>query len=218
MEGQEQVKRLGIMGGTFDPIHYGHLVTAEEVRGKFGLDQVVFVPCGQPVHKKTYQVTPAEHRYVMVALATVSNPYFHASRVEIDRETPSYAIETIEHFRRQFGPGCEVYFITGADAILEILTWHRNEELVRLCRFVAATRPGYDLAALRERVGEQYLDRIDFVLVPGIDTSSTEIRARIAAGLPIRYLTPLETEMYIRKHRLYQGSAFEEQRGEGEKT
>lgn len=191
------------MGGTFDPIHYGHLVTAEEVRMRFALDEVAFVPCGIPPHRKHYDVTPAEHRYLMVVLATASNPHFTASRVEIERPGPSYAIETIEQFKRERGEESQLYFITGADAILEILTWRDHARLLKLARFVAATRPGFNLEELRGKLTDEQLDDIDFVQVPGIEISSTEIRQRLCAGLPIRYLTPSPTEAYIQKNHLY---------------
>jgi len=190
------------MGGTFDPIHYGHLVIAEEVRERYGLERVIFIPCGTPAHKKDYEVTPAEHRYLMTVLATVSNPNFETSRIEIDRKGPSYAVDTLRAFQESLRGAAEIVFITGADAILEILTWHQNRELMRICRFVAATRPGYPLAEL-ENLPPEYLKQIDVVEAPGIEISSTDLRYRISHDLPIRYLTPPETESYIRKHRLY---------------
>ncbi len=135
------------MGGTFDPIHYGHLIAAEEARYRFQLARVVFVPCGQPPHKKPYAVTPAEHRYAMTLLATASNPHFIVSRIEIDRPGPSYSVDTVRLLRQQL-PDAELFFITGADAVLEILTWKDSDELIGLCRFIAVTRPGYDLRQL----------------------------------------------------------------------
>jgi len=210
------MRRIGLMGGTFDPIHYGHLVIAEEVRIRFGLDKVIFIPCGTPAHKKDYAVTPAEHRYLMTVLATVSNPHFETSRIEIDREGPSYAIDTIRAFQESEPPGTELFFITGADAILEILTWHRNSDLVKMCRFIAATRPGYPLDGLKNLPAD-YLRQIDIVEVPGIEISSTDLRERVRRNLPIRYLTPPETEAYIKKHRLYLNQQPCEQ-SEGENT
>jgi len=198
-------RRIGIMGGTFDPVHSGHLITAEEVRVAFRLDEVVFVPCGIPPHKKDYELTPAHHRYLMVELAVADNPYFSASTVETDRPGPSYTIDTIREFRRRHGEGVDLHFITGADAILEILTWRDNESLIRLCRFIAATRPGYDLGELARRLGERHLSRIDAVSVPGIEISSTDIRRRVREGKPIQYLTPAAVASYIAKHGLYRG-------------
>lgn len=191
------------MGGTFDPIHYGHLIAAEEARHKFNLSQVSFVPCGIPPHKKDYKVTAAEHRYAMTLLATASNPYFSVSRVEIDRPGPSYAVDTIKIFRKQFGEDVELFFITGLDAVLEVLTWKNPDELVRLCHFIAVTRPGYDAQKLQEQLPAHYLDRISLLAIPGVDISSTMIRERVRKGEPIRYLTPDAVCDYIAKHRLY---------------
>lgn len=191
------------MGGTFDPIHYGHLIAAEEARYNFNLSQVIFVPCGIPPHKKDYKVTTAEHRYAMTLLATASNPYFSVSRVEIDRPGPSYAVDTIKIFRKQFCEGVELFFITGLDAVLEVLTWKNPDELVRLCHFIAVTRPGYDVQKLQERLPAHYLDRISLLAIPGIDISSTMIRERVRKGEPIRYLTPDVVCDYIAKHGLY---------------
>jgi nicotinate-nucleotide adenylyltransferase len=191
------------MGGTFDPIHYGHLIAAEEARFRFGLSRVIFVPCGVPPHKKPYEVTPAEHRYAMTVLATASNPHFVVSRVEIERPGPSYAVDTVKIFRQQFGERAELFFITGLDAVLEILTWKSHDELIRLCRFIAVTRPGYDAVKLRERLPSDYLERIDLLAIPGMDISSTMIRERVRKGEPIRYLTPEAVCDYIAKHGLY---------------
>ena len=191
------------MGGTFDPIHYGHLLAAEEARYRFALSRVIFVPCGVPPHKKAYEVTPAEHRYAMTVLATASNPHFVVSRVEIERPGPSYAVDTVKIFRQQFGEERELFFITGLDAVLEILTWKSHEELVQLCRFIAVTRPGYDAQKLQEKLPPNYLTRIDLLVIPGIDISSTMIRERVRKGEPIRYLTPDAVCDYIAKHGLY---------------
>jgi len=195
--------RIGIMGGTFDPIHFGHLITAEEVRLAFQLDEVVFVPCGTPPHKKDYALTPAWHRYLMVELAVADNPRFRTSRVEVDRDGPSFTVDTIREFRDEYGQHVQLYFITGADAILEILTWRENRTLLELCRFIAATRPGYALGELDRRLGPEFAARIDQVTVPGIEISSSDIRARVREGKPIQYLTPRPTVSYIRKHGLY---------------
>ncbi len=201
---------IGIMGGTFDPIHYGHLVNAEGARVKFALDKVVFVPCGNPPHKKGYPVTPAEHRYQMTLLATVTNPHFTISRQEIDQPGLSYTVDTMRAFRRLYGDETELYFITGADAILEILTWKDVEELIALCNFIAATRPGYSLtgleaivATLRETRKKDL--RVDSVEVPALMISSTDIRERVRLGQPIKYLLPETVENYIFKEGLYRG-------------
>ncbi|MFN3422401.1 MAG: nicotinate-nucleotide adenylyltransferase [Armatimonadota bacterium] len=184
-------------------MHYGHLLAAEEARYRFALSQVIFVPCGIPPHKKPYEVTPAEHRYAMTVLATASNQYFAVSRVEIDRPGPSYAVDTVKIFRHQLGEGNELFFITGVDAVLEILTWKSHEELIQLCRFIAVTRPGYDAQKLQEKLPPSYLTKIDLLVIPGLDISSTMIRERVRKGEPIRYLTPDAVCDYIVKHGLY---------------
>jgi len=197
--------RLGLMGGTFDPVHYGHLVIAEETRLVFGLDRVDFVTSADPPHKKGYEITPAEHRYAMTLLATTSNPFFRVSRREIERAGPSYSIDTIQEYQREF-PEAEIFFITGADAILEILTWHRADEAVRLCTFVAATRPGYDLAKMERVLPPSYLPHIRRITVPGVDFSSTDIRERVQRGKSIKYLVPEAVEAYIAKYNLYESA------------
>lgn len=183
-------------------MHLGHLLIAEVARVEFGLDRVIWLPAGDPPHKKGYRVTPQEHRYAMVLLATASNPHFEVSRWELERSGPSYSIDTILHFREEC-PGAELFFITGADAILEILTWYRHAEVIRSCRFIAVTRPGYDLDRLSSVLPPSYMAQVDLLEAPGVDLSSTELRARVRAGDPIRYLVPECVETYIRKHRLY---------------
>ena len=198
--------RIGLMGGTFDPIHYGHLVTAEGARVEFGLDRVLFVPSGRPPHKPPEEVTAAEHRYLMAVLATLSNPYFEVSRVDIDRPGPSYTVDTVAHVRQMLGDGSEIFFITGADAILEILTWKDPERLLSTCRFIAATRPGYELERLESATGNlfrRFAHRILVVQVPAMAISSSDIRNRVRAGRPIRYLVPEPVADYIHKQRLY---------------
>jgi nicotinate-nucleotide adenylyltransferase len=194
--------RLGLMGGTFDPIHYGHLLIAEEARQVLRLDRVEFVTAADPPHKPGKAACSAEHRYAMVVLATASNPFFHASRREIERSGPSYAIDTIESYRRDH-PGAEIVFITGADAILEILTWHRAAEVIRLATFVAATRPGYDLDALQRTLPAEFLTQIRTLTAPGVDISGTQIRERVREGKSTRYLMPEAVEAYIMKEGLY---------------
>ncbi|MBE3583272.1 MAG: nicotinate-nucleotide adenylyltransferase [Limnochordaceae bacterium] len=201
-----QVRTLGVMGGTFDPIHYGHLVTAEAVRAEYGLDQVLFVPTGQPAHKPAGGYTEAKHRYMMTILATLTNPHFEVSRVDIERPGTTYTIDTLHDLSTLYGPDTQLYFITGADAILEILAWKNPEELLRLCTFVAATRPGYDLSRLEQQLGDLYRrhkDRIKVVEVPAMAISSTDIRQRVRLGRPIRYLVPETVAYYIYKNGLY---------------
>ena len=193
------------MGGTFDPIHYGHLVTAEAARNRFDLDLVIFVPSGKPPHKKDYPVTASEHRYLMTVVAVVTNRYFEVSRIEIDREGFSYTIDTIKELRQRF-PETELYFITGADAILEILTWKSVSEILDDCHLIAATRPGYELDGLRndlkKTVGDS-INKIYSIEVPALAISSTSIRKRVAQGQPIKYLLPESVEQYIYKNGLY---------------
>ena len=195
-------RRLGIMGGTFDPIHYGHLVTAEEAVWQFDLDQVLFVPTGQPWMKHDSGVSPPEDRYLMTVIAIASNPRFLVSRIEIDREGPSYTIDTLRELRERYGEETELFFVTGGDAILEILHWKDAEQTLALARFIAATRPGYDLGRF-EREGADRHDRITVMDVPALAISSTDIRQRVAKGSPIRYLVPEGVKAYIDKAGLY---------------
>lgn len=197
------------MGGTFDPIHYGHLLMAEEARAAFALDRVVFVPNGRPAHKKVYAVSPPEDRYAMTLLATASHPDFVCSRVEIERPGPSYTIDTLRHFRRTHPDLEALYFITGADAVLEILTWHEYDKLAQECRFIAVTRPGFVLQALGEIAGPEFLARVSFLPIPGLEISSTDLRRRAREGRGLRYLTPEPVEAYIRREGLYQAAPAE---------
>jgi nicotinate-nucleotide adenylyltransferase len=189
--------RVGIMGGTFDPIHHGHLGAASEVAAQFGLDEVVFVPTGEPWQKTGRDVSPAEHRYLMAVIATASNPRFWVSRVDIDREGPTYTIDTIRDVARQ-RPGAELYFITGADALAQILSWKDAEEALRLARFIGVTRPGYELSDAHLPV-----DTVTLVDVPAMAISSSDCRQRVRDGHPIWYLVPDGVVQYITKHRLY---------------
>jgi nicotinate-nucleotide adenylyltransferase len=196
---------IGIMGGTFDPIHLGHLVTAETARQAFHLRKVIFVPAGRPPHKQGQPITAAEHRFMMTVLATVSHPHFEVDRVEVDREGPSYSVDTVAFFREQYR-GSNLYFITGADAVLEICSWHNCHRLLSMCRVVAATRPGYDLAGLSrlaDVVGEELFRRIVPLEVPALAISSSDLRRQVAEGKSIRYLVPRAVEQYIQKHGLY---------------
>lgn len=196
------MKKIGIMGGTFDPIHYGHLVTAEEVRQEFNLDKVVFVPSGKPPHKKDIIITPAEHRCAMVELAIASNPAFTLSRVEVDREGYSYAADTVDAFIDAYGKETEIYFITGADAIKAIMSWYKVDELMAKCKFIAATRPGY-VFNKDQYLPEAYREKIFYFNVTALAISSSEIRQLTGAGKSIKYLLPEKTEEYIYKNNLY---------------
>ena len=194
---------LGIMGGTFDPIHYGHLVAAEQARVRFRLERVLFVPNHQPPHKKDYPVTPAERRYDMARLATGGHPDFEVSRVELDRPGPSYAVDTVRALRQQLGADVALYFITGADAIAEIRTWRAPEELMQSCDFIAVTRPGCDRAGLEQALRALPGARVHLLDAVGVDISSTGIRQRVTRGESLRYLTPTPVVRYIANHGLY---------------
>lgn len=202
----KSVKKLAIMGGTFDPIHMGHLVTAEAVRDEFNIDEVLFVPTGNPPHKSNINVTTAEHRYLMTVLATAANDHFNVSRIEIDRDGITYTIETIKELKRIYGKTVKLYFITGADAMHEILTWKAPEELLQLCTFVAVTRPGYNKQELLDKVTSlraQFKSSIRFLEVPALAISSSDIRKRVEVGRSIKYLVTEEVEKYINKHKIY---------------
>ncbi len=198
-------RRIGILGGTFDPIHVGHLMTAEAVRDEFGLDKVIFVPAAVPPHKMDQQVTEARHRYLMTVLATNSNPHFDVSSIEMDRPGPSYTIDTIYELKRQYGENTDLFFITGADAIAEIPTWDRIEELLGLCQFIAAARPGFlpNVDNIREYFGELGSARIHRLETPELEISSTNIRDRVKRGFSIKYIVPSAVENYIYKEGLY---------------
>ena len=186
----ENGKKIGLMGGTFDPIHYGHLFIAEEARTRCGLEKVLFFPNNQPAHREGKDAyADAETRFELMRRGIESNPYFEASRVEIDRSGPSYAFDTIQHFQREY-PAAELFFIVGADSINDILTWHRGAELFELCRFVAASRPGFDLEAAKRELSARQLERTTFLNVPGLHISSRDLRERVRNGNTIRYLVP----------------------------
>lgn len=204
----QNVQKAGIMGGTFDPIHQGHLVTAEAARAEFKLDKVVFVPSGQPPHKRSREISQKEFRYLMTVLATAANPYFEVSRAEIDRPGESYAYETVSYFKQLMPPQSELFFITGADAIQEILTWKNVALLLEMCTFIAATRPGYSLQELKEKlmnnIPSAFAHRIIPLEVPAMAISSTDIRERVKSQSTIKYLLPDAVENFIQKNDLYQ--------------
>jgi nicotinate-nucleotide adenylyltransferase len=194
--------RLGVMGGTFDPIHYGHLVTAEEALVQFNLDRVVFMPTGRSVRKTHQRVSSGEDRYLMTVLATASNPDFEVSRLEIERPGDTYTVDTMVALRERLGPKAELFFITGADAVREILTWKDAARFAGLCTFIAATRPGYDVSPAGGLPNAAGLD-LEYMEVPGLAISSSDVRARGAARRPIRYLLPESVAGYIAKNGLY---------------
>lgn len=200
-EGLERPYRLGVMGGTFDPIHHGHLVAASEVASTFQLDEVVFVPTGVPWQKSHRRVSAAEDRYLMTVIATASNPRFSVSRVDIERPGNTYTVDTLKDLRAERGEDVDLFFITGADAVRQILTWHGADQLFDLATFVGVTRPGVpmtsaDLAHLPK-------DRVELLEVPALAISSTDCRTRVQAHQPIWYLVPDGIVQYIAKRGLY---------------
>ncbi|MBQ1510841.1 MAG: nicotinate-nucleotide adenylyltransferase [Selenomonadaceae bacterium] len=201
----ESKHRIGILGGTFDPIHLGHLLTAEAVRDALGLDEILFIPAAIPPHKRGREIAPPEHRLRMTVLATAANPYFRVSDIELHREGPSYTVDTIDALQEQRGNMAEFYFITGADAINELATWHDVHSLLQKCHFVAATRQGTVLAreSLHREFGAIAREHIHEVPTPEMEISSTEIRRRIRQGASIRYMVPDAVAEYIYKEGLY---------------
>jgi nicotinate-nucleotide adenylyltransferase len=197
--------RVGVFGGTFDPIHIGHLVSAEEAWVELKLERVVFLPAGLPPHKLDHVMSPVEHRLAMVELAIASNPHFAVSKVDIERFGPCYTVDTIELLRDEWGPGVEIYFIMGSDSLLDILTWHNPRRLIRLCRFAVVSRSGYqvdldELDALLPGV----TSRVQMLNAPELAISSTDIQRRVREGLSIKYQVPEAVEDYIYQHKLYQ--------------
>nr|WP_272905471.1 nicotinate-nucleotide adenylyltransferase [Sediminivirga luteola] len=191
-------RRIGVMGGTFDPIHNGHLVAASEVAARFDLDSVVFVPTGQPWQKSHRMVTSAENRYLMTVIATASNPRFFVSRVDVDRPGATYTIDTLRDLRAEYGDGVELFFITGADALSQILTWKNVDEMFSLAHFVGVTRPGHELSSTGLPTG-----KVSLLEVPALAISSTDCRRRVQEGLPVWYLVPDGVVQHIAKHELY---------------
>lgn len=187
--------RIGVMGGTFDPIHHGHLVAASEVAQWFDLDEVVFVPTGKPWQKQ--QVSPSEHRYLMTVIATASNPRFTVSRVDLDRTGPTYTIDTLRDLKT-LRPEAELFFITGADALAQILSWRDHDELWDLAHFVAVSRPGHVL-----NTDGLPSDDVSQLEIPALAISSTDCRDRVSRGHPVWYLVPDGVVQYIAKHHLY---------------
>ncbi|WP_276907017.1 nicotinate-nucleotide adenylyltransferase [Corynebacterium riegelii] len=192
--------RIGVMGGTFDPIHHGHLVAASEAAHRFALDEVVFVPTGQPWQKAGRQISPAEDRYLMTVIATASNPRFTVSRVDIDREGPTYTIDTLRDLREVY-PDAELFFITGADALSSIMSWHDWDKMFELAQFVGVTRPGYELT--EDMLPADIQERVHLLDIPAMAISSTDCRERASQGRPVWYLVPDGVVQYIAKHELY---------------
>lgn len=190
-------RRIGVMGGTFDPIHHGHLVAASEVANHFNLDEVIFVPTGQPYQKR--DVSLGEHRYLMTVIATASNPRFTVSRVDIDRDGPTYTVDTLRDLRAEY-PHDDLYFISGADAIAQILEWKDIDQAWDFAHFVAVTRPGHTLS-----VANLPAEHVSQLEVPALSISSTDCRNRVRSGEPVWYLVPDGVVQYIAKHALYRG-------------
>jgi nicotinate-nucleotide adenylyltransferase len=195
--------RLGLLGGTFDPIHYGHLVAAEESCFRLQLDRVLLIPAGQPPHKLGRRVSPAEQRLAMVRLAAADNPALAVSTIELERQGPSYSVDTVAAVREQAGPSVELFFIVGTDALPDLLTWYQPRRLLQLCTLAVVSRPGYpfDLSHLVTTLPEA-AERIVPVSAPELAISSSDLRARVAAGRPIRYQLPEAVELYIRQQGL----------------
>ncbi len=194
-------RRLGVMGGTFDPIHHGHLVAASEVAARFALDEVVFVPTGQPWQKAERKVSQAEDRYLMTVVATASNPRFSTSRIDIEREGNTYTVDTLTELRALVGEDTDLFFITGADALSQILTWRGADKLFDLAHFIGVSRPGSPLDM--SMVDHLPADKVTLLEVPALSISSTDCRRRITDGLPIWYLVPDGIVQYIAKRGLY---------------
>ena len=194
--------KTGIMGGTFDPIHYGHLLVAEECRRRLGIERIVFVPAGSPPHKTERRVTPAEDRYAMTLLATAGVPEFSVSRMEIERKRPTHTVDTLREFIAGGTPPKDLFFITGLDALLSIETWVDCMLLPTLCTLVTATRPGYDVQGL-DSLPEGIRDNLRLVEIPEFAISSTEIRRRVGDGRGVRFLVPRLVEAYIESAGLY---------------
>lgn len=193
--------RLGVMGGTFDPIHHGHLVAGSEVAAQFDLDEVVFVPTGQPWQKRDRKVSMPEDRYLMTVIATASNPSFSVSRVDIDREGDTYTVDTLKDLHAERGSEVDLFFITGADAVRQILTWHGADELFDLAHFVGVTRPGVPMTV--DDLKHLPADRVTLLEIPALAISSTDCRERVRGSAPIWYLVPDGIVQYIAKRGLY---------------
>lgn len=203
----QRLNSLGIMGGTFDPVHYGHLIAAEYARHEFKLEQVIFMPAARPPHKEIEQVLESNHRYEMVKRAIDGNPAFTISDLEMKRTGNSYTIDTIRYYLKDY-PGTAVFFIMGADSLLTMDTWKNYQTLAGLCQFIVVTRPGYVIdenEPVLKKLPATLWENVHFLPIPGLDISSSDIRERVTTGRPIKYLLPLEVEQYIRQKGLYLG-------------
>jgi nicotinate-nucleotide adenylyltransferase len=197
-----EVRRLAVFGGTFDPIHNGHVAAATALLDTFALDRVLFVPAGRPWQKEGY--SDAEDRWMMTVLTAATHPRFEASRMEIDRNGPTYTVDTMAILRDFYGPEVELFFVAGVDAVLMLGTWHRAGGLAGLAEVIAVPRPGFDASALRP--GDDW-PRVHLAEVPEVDVSSTEVRRRVREGLPIDGLVPAVVAAYIEEQGLYRGAS-----------
>jgi nicotinate-nucleotide adenylyltransferase len=194
------------MGGTFNPPHLGHLICAEETYDHFEFGKVIFVPSARPPHKDSSRILDAQHRYIMTLLATQGNPHFQVSRIELDRPGRSYSIETVREFKKRYGQDTEIYWIVGADSVLEMFIWKDVDELLSICNFVAINRPGYDLGQADQR----FLEKVQLFQVTAVDISASEIRRRVRQRKSIKYLVPSDVEDYIYKNGLYRHESDED--------
>ncbi|MDF2633445.1 MAG: nicotinate-nucleotide adenylyltransferase [Pelosinus sp.] len=201
----DKKRKIGIMGGTFDPIHTGHLATAEAVRVEYDLERVLFIPAANPPHKQHFQVGKPLHRYMMTVMATYSNPHFYVSSIEIERPGLSYAIDTVLELINQYGDNTEFYFIVGSDTVPELPSWKDIDRLLEVCHFIAANRPGsvYTLDDIIKPFGEKGYNRIHSLPTPELEISSTDIREKVRQGRSIKYIVPESVENYICKENLY---------------
>ncbi|QGU00028.1 Nicotinate-nucleotide adenylyltransferase [Candidatus Syntrophocurvum alkaliphilum] len=200
-------KAIGILGGTFDPIHFGHLIAGEYARHEFDLDRIIFIPSARPPHKDNVNVLDSNHRYNMVKLATQENMFFEVSTLEMERQGYSYTVDTVKYFATRYEEA-EIYFIMGVDALLFINTWKNLDELIAMCKFIIVTRPGYELNQNDQcfnNLPSNFWESIEFLEIPGMDISSTDIRDRVQQNKTIKYLLPRLVEEYIKKHNLYKG-------------
>ena len=197
--------KIGIMGGTFDPIHLGHLATAEAVRENFSLDEILFIPAARPPHKLGKKVSDEKHRLAMTILATQSNKFFRVSDMELKRTGLSYTLDTMNELQKNFGASAELFFIIGADSLADLNKWHAAKELVEKCHFIATTRPGADanFSAVKKFFGEAATEHIHRVTTPGLEISSTDLREKIRLGRSIKYLVPEAVEEYILREKIY---------------
>jgi nicotinate-nucleotide adenylyltransferase len=197
------MRKIGIMGGTFDPIHTGHLIAAETVRSEYGLEKIIFIPAGSPPHKQGFKITGALHRYIMAVMATCANPDFVVSALEQEREGISYTVDTVERLTAYYGAETKLYFIIGADMLKDLPDWKNSDRLFSLCRFVVVARPGSAGEINKFTQNFRGAATIDYLAAPGMEISSTNIRERIKTGRSIKYIVPESVENYIHKNQLY---------------